>query len=355
MSELPNIFISTPLEEEHVERIRSVAGNRAVVHYEPDLLPPTRYISDHGGVEDFVRTPEQQERWRMRLAEAEFLWDVPPLRSLPDWSPETPMAWAPNLRWVQTTSSGVGVLVKSLRLAETDVTISTARGVHAEPLSEFALMAILMHFRKLLHLQVEQAAHRWTRYCGEGLSSKSVLIVGTGEIGHRTAVVCKGMGMSVLATSRSLKDEEGAKRGYDRVFPFNELTSALAEADAVVICLPHTTSTENLFGASAFAAMKPDAVLVNIGRGKVIDEDAMIEALQKEQIGFAALDVTAIEPLPEDSPLWDLSNVLISPHSASTVLEENRRITDIFVHNLECLLGGRPDDLRNVFDKSQLD
>ena len=346
----PTIFITTPLEDDQVARITAASMERAIVMHEPDLLPPARYVADHKGGANFLRTPEQQARWKARLAEANFLWDLPPLDSLP--MPD--MAWAPNLRWVQTTSSGVGPTIEKFGLTKSDVIVSTAKGVHAEPLSEFVLLAILMHVKRLRYLRSEQAAHRWQRYCGEGLSGKTIAIVGTGEVGHRVAQVCKFMGMRVLAMSRRLTQSEGDSRGYDGVFSRAQMAEVLSQADAVVLSVPHTPETERMFDAEMLAAMKPDAILVNIARGQVVDETALIVALKDNRIGFAALDVAQTEPLPADSPLWDLPNVLISPHSASTVAAENKKITDIFIHNLECMLDNQPNNMKNVFDKSQL-
>lgn len=345
----PTIFISSPLEDDQIARIFAAAEGRATVVHEPDLLPPIRYVADHKGCADFVRTPEQQERWKARLAEADFLWDIPPLDGLP----MTSTAWAPRLQWVQTTSSGVGPMIEKAGLTNSDVIVSTAKGVHAEPLSEFVLMAILMHVKRLRHLQSEQTAHHWQRYCGEGLAGKTIAIVGAGEVGHRVALVCKFMGMRVLAMSRRLTPSEGQARGYDGVFSRAQLAEVLATADAVVLAVPHTSETVRMIDAEILAAMKSDAILVNIARGQVVDEIALIEAVKNHRIGFAALDVAQIEPLPADSPLWDHPNVLISPHSASTVVDENRKITDIFIHNLECLLDNRPSSMKNVFDKSQ--
>lgn len=345
----PTLFISTPLEDDQVGRILAAAKGRATVVHEPDLLPPIRYIADHKGCAEFVRTPEQQERWKARLAEAEFLWDIPPIDGLPMCR-----AWAPKLQWVQTTSSGVGPMIENAGLANRDVIITTAKGIHAEPLSEFVLLAILMHFKRLRHLQSEQAAHHWRRYCGEALNGKTIAIVGAGEVGHRVAQVCKFIGMRVLAMSRRLTRSEGQARGYDGVFTRTQLAKVFAEADAVVLAVPHTSETEQMIDAEIIAAMKSDAILVNIARGQVVDETALIDAVQNRRIGFAALDVAQTEPLPADSPLWDQPNVLISPHSASTVANENSKITDIFIHNLNCLLDHRPSSMKNVFDKSHL-
>jgi phosphoglycerate dehydrogenase-like enzyme len=128
----------------------------------------------------------------------------------------------------------------------------------------------------------------------------------------------------------------------------------LARADAVVVTVPHTPATENLIDRAALAAMRPGAALVNIARGVVIDENALVDALRSGHVGFAALDVAQVEPLPASSPLWDLPNVLISPHSASTVTAENANITGIFCHNLRCWLDGRRSEMRNVLDAARM-
>jgi phosphoglycerate dehydrogenase-like enzyme len=182
------------------------------------------------------------------------------------------------------------------------------------------------------------------------VTGKLVAIVGVGEVGHHLAKVCKFHGMNVAAMSRSLTPEEGRKRGYDEVFGREDLRDVAGRADAIVLCVPHTPQTEGMIDRDIIQAIRPTSVLINIARGKVIDEPAMIDALRSGSIGLAALDVTAVEPLPDDSPLWDLPNVMISPHSASTVKEENERITDIFIHNMNCMLDGHEENMRNLFD-----
>jgi phosphoglycerate dehydrogenase-like enzyme len=202
-------------------------------------------------------------------------------------------------------------------------------------------------------LRTEQINHRWQRYCGESLVGKAVAVIGAGEVGHRVAKLCKSFGMRVAAMSRSLTEEEGARRGYDRVFRAEGMIDVMAESDAVVLCVPHTPETENMIDGPILRAMKPGCLLVNVARGQVVDEAAMIEALKSGHLGFAALDVAAIEPLPAESPLWDLPNVLISPHSASTVDKENELITDLFIHNIDCMLNGTPSQMKNHFDTSR--
>jgi phosphoglycerate dehydrogenase-like enzyme len=128
----------------------------------------------------------------------------------------------------------------------------------------------------------------------------------------------------------------------------------LREADALALTIPHTPETEGMIDAAALKALKPGSTFINIGRGQVVDEAALIEALRSGHIGFAALDVFTVEPLPASSPLWDMPNVLISPHSASAMPTENERLVELFSHNLRCYLDGRLSEMRNILDKKRL-
>lgn len=344
------IFIASPLEPEHVDRIRSVAPDDTHVIYEPDLLPTTRYNADHKGKADFSRTREQEARWQKLLKRADVLWDFPPVspggKSIYDL--------VPNLKWVQTTSSGVGQLIRLLGVHNSDLLVTTARGVHAGPLSEFVFLALLSHMRRLPHLQAEQRRHHWERFCGDELAGKTLAIIGAGEVGRRVAAVGACFGMRVVALARTGSDRTAEQLGVDVLFPRERLHDMLAQTDALVLSVPHTTETEEMIDEAALAALKPGGVFVNIARGQVVDQTALIEALRSGRIGFAALDVFAVEPLPADSPLWDLPNVLISPHSSSTAESENEKITDIFCHNLRCYLQGRGGDMRNILDKARM-
>lgn len=345
-----NIFISTPLEAEQVDRIRNTAPGRVEVVFEPDLLPPTRYIADHKGREGFQRTAEQERRWRDHLGRADILWDFPPKSA--DGSGG--FVLAPNVKWVQTTSSGVGQLIVNLGLQDSDLLVTTASGVHADPLAEFFLLGVLMHFKRLAFLKDEQKTHHWERYCGDDLNGKTLAMVGVGRVGRRVVEVGRSLGMRVVAMDVALTPEREAELGLARSYPRSGLHDMLAEADVVVLSVPHTADTERMIDAKAFEAMKPGVVFVNIARGQVVEEPALIAALRSGRVAFAALDVFAVEPLPGDSPLWDMPNVLVSPHSASTVTSENCKIADIFCHNLLCYLDGRVGDMRNVLDKARM-
>ena len=342
--ERSTILITSPLEEEYVERIRVAEPDRVEVLFEPDLLPRTRYRNDHKGA-PFTRDAAQAARWAALLPRADIAWDIP--------APED-LARMPKLRWIQGTSTGIGQHVKRLGLQDSDILFTTARGTHARPLAEFVFMALLAHFRGHDHLKAEQRAHRWERYCVPEVAGRTLVILGAGDLARGSARIAQALDMHVVAIAR----DPGKAREHDHLFneilPPSALHAALGRADAVLLTVPHTPETERMIDAAAIAAMRPGIALVNIARGQIVDEEAMIAALRTGHIGYAALDVALVEPLPRESPLWDMPNVLISPHSASTPPSENDRITGIFLHNLRCWLDGRRGEMRNVLDKHHM-
>jgi phosphoglycerate dehydrogenase-like enzyme len=251
----------------------------------------------------------------------------------------------PRLRWIQATSAGVGQYFTRWPVDLTTVTVTTAKGVHADPLSEFAIAGLLYFTKNIVALQQWQRERRWTRYAGRGLAGQRSLVVGLGHVGSRTAAKLAAMGVEVIGAIRP--GGTTSAPGVASAIPFDRIVEVVADVDSVVLACPLTDATRGLLSRECIAAMRPGAVIVNIARGQIIDEPAMIAALESGALGGAALDVAAVEPLPGDSPLWDLPNVLISPHSASTVEQENRLITDIFCDNLRRYLDGR--ELVNVY------
>jgi len=340
MSEALVVMIACPLEREHVDRIRAVDPRIELLH-DADVLPRPRYVADHAGAK-MTRTPEQEARFLAMLGRAEVVFDFPSghYGDLP--------AVAPRLRWLQSTSAGIGQMVKRVGLDRTDITFTTASGVHARPLADFCLMAMLMFAKNYVWMERDKKAKRWERYCGEELTGKTLAIVGVGRVGQEVARHGKRMDMRVTGMRRS----DAPVPDVDKLFDREELHAMLRDADFLVLAAPHTPETEGIIGKSELAVLKPSAVLINIGRGALVDEDALIRALQEKRLAGAALDVLRDEPPPQDSPLWDMPNVIISPHSASTVTQENARITDIFCDNLRRYLSGQP--LRNVLDKQKL-
>ncbi len=343
------LVIATPLEPEHVERIGRVGPEQVEVLYEPGLLPPMRYHGDHQGDPDFRRSPGDEARWDELIAGAQILWDIPPDRA----DGTNPVDNAGALQWIQAANSGVGPRVQALGLGARGITITTARGLHAAPLTEFTFMALLMHAKEYAHLRREQAARRWQLYTSGSLEGKTLSIVGLGGIGRRIAATGKSFGMRVNGLIRDESAVTAADLAIDAVFRQADLHAMLGETDALVLCAPETPATRDILDGAAFDALKPGAVLVSIGRGSAVDEAALVAALLSGRLAFAALDVFRTEPLPEKSPLWDLENVLISPHSASRVAAENERLAALFCRNLELFLQGRAGEMENRFDAAR--
>lgn len=337
------VMIATPLESEHIQRIKQMLPAGVELIYEPSLYPPTRYVSDHHGPDDFQRTPEQEHQWQALVATADVAFDFP-------YSDAHPRTYAPNLKWVQTSSSGVGQMVSRLDIKPGDLTITTARGVHARPLAEFVFLVLLTAVKDARRLQSEQRAHRWERFCSDELSGKTLAIIGPGKVGQEVARIGRCFDMKPVALGRDNRPERASELGVDRLFARDELIDMLQLADALVICAPHTPATENIMDRAAFDALRPGVILVNIGRGPLVDEDAMLDKLRDGTILLAGLDVFRTEPLPSDSPFWDQPNVIVNPHSGSTSTRENGRLVDLFIYNLSCFIDGRIGDMRNVLD-----
>ncbi|WP_212823057.1 D-2-hydroxyacid dehydrogenase [Catellatospora sp. TT07R-123] len=337
MSHRLGTLIATYLEPDLVEQIAAVDPAVDVI-YEPDLLPRPRYACDHTGTPRDL-TAAEQSRWDRALAAADVAFDF-------DWqAPAQLPQRAPNLRWVQATSAGIGAFVQRTGLDRTDITFTTAAGIHAVPLAEFAVTGALHFIKGLPHLRAQQSAHRWQRYTTARLAGRTVTVVGLGGIGRQVVASFAALGTHVTAVGRpgGSYDLDGAAA----VRTTADLAELLPHTDVLVLCTPLTPLTEGLLDAALIARLKPGAILVNIGRGQLVDEPALIEALRGGALAGAALDVFATEPLPADSPLWDLDNVLVSPHSASTVDTENAAITDLFRDNLRRFLDG--GSLRNLY------
>ena len=348
MADPVTVVIANPLGAGLVGAIQEV-DPRVRVAYAPELLPPVRYPNDHQGVADFQRTPDDERRWWEMIARAEVLY------GLPGDSPEglaRAVGCAPGLRWVQATSAGAGEQVGAAELSREElerVTVTSAAGIHAGPLAEFALFGLLAFTKDLPRLLADQHAHRWGHYPVGELSGRTLLIVGLGQIGEEVARLAAAFGMRVVGLNRSGEADSTHVHEIRRI---GDLHECLPDADAIVISAPLTGETRGLIDAAALGRMKPGTILVNIGRGGVVDEGAMIEALRSGRLAGAALEVFAREPLPVDNPLWDLPNVLVSPHTAGLSMREDERIVSLFVENLGRYLRGEP--LRNRVDPELL-
>ena len=342
------VLIATPMLPEDAERIAAEDG--VELTYLPDLLPTRRWSGDtvgEGGV------PLDDARWKHALERAEVVYGIP--GNSGEGLMEV-VRRAPRLEWVQARNAGGGEqLAAALKLAEPGeldgLVVTTSSGVHAGPLAEFAILGLLAFAKELPQLQRDQRARHWPdgqHPVGE-LRGQTLLLVGVGAIGTETARLASAFGMHVLAVKRSLA---GGVPHVDELHPVSELRALVGRADAIVVTLPATDATRGLLDADTLAAVKPGAVLVNVGRGAVIDEAALAERLQDGTLEGAALDVFAEEPLPEDSPLWGLENVIVSPHGVALVEAEEPRIVDLFIDNLRRRRAGEP--LRNALDPEVL-
>jgi phosphoglycerate dehydrogenase-like enzyme len=330
------VVIASPLEAELVDRVRAV-DERLDVQFEPELLPPPRYPSDHHGDESFRRTPEQDVRFDSLVAGAEVLFGIPeeePAR----------LAWAvraaPGLRFVQATAAGAGQQVRRADLTADElerVAISSASGVHAVPLAEWSIFGLLAFTKGLPRLRRDAVQRRWGHYPIDELRGQTLLVVGVGAIGLEVARLASAFGMRVVGVKRHI----GARLPHvDSVHPPERLRELVGEAHAIVVTLPLTDETRGLIDRETIGLMREGAIFVNVGRGRVVDEEALIDALRSGRLAGAALDVTAKEPLPPESPLWDLENVILSPHTAALSWHENERIVELFAENLRRYLRG---------------
>lgn len=330
------VAIAVPLEAELVEAIRA-AHPSVTVRYEPELLPPERFPADHAGDPDFKRTPEQEARYWDMLRDADILY------GFPNESPQglADIASSRKLQWIQAMAAGAGGAVKAAGLAQADlarIKVTSSAGVHALPLAEFAVMGALNGLKRTSELAQDQAVRHWPelRTPTRLASGSHVVITGLGEIGLETARLARALGMKVSGTKRNVE----AIEGIDTVTDTAGLPGLVATADVIINTLPGTPYTEKMINAQIFAAMKPGTVVVNVGRGTVIDEEALVAALNDGTVGYACLDVFAVEPLPQDSPLWAHPRVLVSPHTSALSSAENRLIAERFIENLSRFQSG---------------
>jgi phosphoglycerate dehydrogenase-like enzyme len=330
------VLITAPLAEGWLERLRNVS---------PDLRiegrPPGSTVPD--------------ELW----LDVEILYTSFASR-LP--AQET----APRLRWVQLYSAGADRIVETA-LYRSPVVFTSASGVHAITMAEHVFSLTLAWFHRIPLVLEQQRRQQWpsnqertTHFMAEELWGKTLGIVGYGSVGRQVAVLARAFGMRVLAMQRGNDHHD---RGFqfpgvgdlegvlpDHYYPPEQLHAMLAKCDVVVIAVPLTPQTQGMFDAAAFEAMKSTAFLVNIARGEVCDETALVRALETNKIGGAALDVFHQEPLPAHHPLWRMRNVFITPHSAGLTPLYNARAAMVFEENLRRYLAGRP--LCNLVDKT---
>lgn len=270
--------------------------------------------------------------------------------------PADTLTLAPNLRWLALPSAGADRVVREGLVQPGGPVVTTSSGMHAAPIGEFALSLMLMWVRHWPEMIDLQRAATWPSHegrealAGHELSGSTLGIIGLGAIGRYIARLGRAFGMRIVATRRSAAPGD-SDPDADTLVPPGHLADLLAASDFVVVSVPATAETRHIIGADELRQMRGNAFLINISRGSTVDEATLIAALTDGTIAGAGLDVFETEPLPADSPLWRLPNVIISPHVAGDTDQYSRRFTDLFLDNLARYRSGEP--LRNVVDPAR--
>ena len=309
-----------------------------------------REVSDSLKLSVFpTNNPEEISKTRWAQTEVLYTWDV-----LPD------PALVPNLQWIQFQTAGIDAMLDHPLVRKKDLIATTMSGVITGQVAEYVMMTVLALGHKLPHISRLKQDRNWPSSNEEmqhliprELRHSTVGILGYGSIGRQVARLLQPFNARVLSIKRDvmhpedtgyMQDGMGDPHGefFDRLYPVEALHSFLKECDFVVVALPLTYSTQHLLDAEAFDVMKSTAYIVNVSRGGLIDQEALIQALKTRQIAGAALDVFEEEPLPKESPLWELPNVILSPHIAGISRNFNEETLTLFIENLNRYMAGLP-------------
>lgn len=308
------------LTKEHKERILSLS-------HEIELIEiPANQVDDVDGIELVLAEGGNRTHYHGEL----------------DWE-DYQKFFVPSLKWVQLCSTGFSDNITP-KVLDGTVTLTNAPGLHTMPIAESIITAMLAHAKRLKQRRIDQKAHEWNQVKCDELYNRTVLFIGLGNIGKRAAQLCKAFDMNVIGTKRRIEPVPNV----DNVFPVSELKENLPKADYVVVSAPLTPETEHMLGEDEFKVMKESAYFINIGRGKITYEPALIKALTENWIAGAYLDALELEPLPVDHVLWGLENVFLIPHDSHSSPFIGDRIVDIFCDNLERYVNGEP--LKHICD-----
>jgi len=253
------------------------------------------------------------------------------------------LAQAAKLRWIHAMTTGTDAIVAA-RTLRSDVVVTNTRGIHGPQTAEMAFMYMLNLARRYREMLENQKRHVWKRWDQVRLYGKTVAILGVGLISEALAPRCKAFGMTVLGVTRTPR----AVPGFDRMYTYGELLEAAKLADFLVVLAPNSPETESMIDAKVLAAMKPTAFLVNLARGALVDDEALLAALREKRIAGAGLDAFRTEPLPRESPYWDLENVMITAHCSGSSDDNLAMTWPILETNMQCFLDGRASDMINV-------
>lgn len=314
---------------------------RRLVILHNGLLPPNAERIE--ALADTVYATERELPQRLPGADALFAWW--PISPAPRASwPQNP-ADAP--RWVHVAAAGVDSFLFPALVDNPDVRLTNSRGVFEQPIAEYVLSLVLALAKDLPGTWEHQRRREWRPRDSGLIYGQNAVVWGTGPTGRATARLLRAVGMRVCGVGRTARADADFGVVYDAI----TARPALAEADYLVLAAPLTPATRGMIGMSVLAALKPGARLVNVGRGQLVDEEALVTRLTEGRLAGAALDVFAEEPLPRESPLWELPGVIVSPHTAGEVVGWREQMADLFLDNLGRALIGHA--LRNVVDKNR--
>jgi D-2-hydroxyacid dehydrogenase (NADP+) len=250
---------------------------------------------------------------------------------------------AKNLKWVQALGTGVDGITDQPALAD-NVLVTNMHGLHGDSMSDSAMLSMLALARDLPRVVRNQARHAWDRFPSRLLRGKTVGIFGVGAIAEDLAPKCKMFGMNVVGITSSQREVPG----FDRMYSRDQLEEAVRELDYLILLTPYTPETRNIVNAKILAAMKPSGFLINLARGGIVDEDALVAALKEGKIAGAALDVFVQEPLPETHPFWDMNNVIITPHLGGFHNQYPEQALPTVEENIRKFLAGDTKNMINV-------
>jgi phosphoglycerate dehydrogenase-like enzyme len=248
-----------------------------------------------------------------------------------------------KLRWIQALGTGVDGIVDRPPFRD-GVLVTNMHGLHGDSVPEAAIMLMLALARDLPRAMRNRNARKWERYPSQLLKGKTVGIFGVGAIAKSLAPKCKSFGMKVIGITSAVRGVEG----FDRMVRRDDLESAVGELDFLVLLTPYTPETHGIVGEKVLAAMKPGAFLVNLARGGIVEEDALVRALREKRLAGAALDVFATEPLPQDHPLWSMDNVIVTPHLGGFHDQYAEQALPTVIENLRKFLSGDTAGMTNV-------
>jgi len=319
--EIITVVLTSPVDEESLRKIEAVDGRIRVEQVSSFI------IAEKKG------QPYDREQFDRALREAEVLYGW--IHHFPRNLPER----VSRLKWIQTMSAGVDGLPEEI--LKSGIRIGNASGIHGATMGEVVLEMMLMFVKDAPACFRMKQEKQWKRYKPGLLRGRTAGILGLGAVGKEIARLCKAFGMDVCGIRRSCKAGDPIPAA-DCIYPPEELPKLLAESDFVVLALPLTRETRGLIGEKELRAMKPGAYLINVARGAVVDEPALIRALEEKRIAGAGLDVFAKEPLPPESPLYELPNVIFSPHISGEMPDYEARATEVFCENLRRYIAGEP-------------